>query len=137
MNDFELLREYVVRQSQDAFAELVRRHIGLVYSSAFRQVNDPHLAEEVAQVTFIILARKAHTLGKGTNLAGWLYRTTRFAASDAVKMQKRRRQREHEAAEMNIPAADDPNWKQIAPFLDEAVSALREKDRNAVLMLIF
>lgn len=138
MDDFELLREYVERQSHEAFAELVRRHIDLVHSSALRQVHDPHLAEEVTQVAFIILARKAHTLGKGTILAGWLYRTARYAALDAVKTQKRRQQREHEAAQMNMPAtADDPNWSQIAPHLDDAMSTLREKDRSAVLMRFF
>lgn len=137
MDDSELLKEYVRQGSEEAFAELVRRYAGLVYSSALRQVQDPHLAEEVSQVAFIILARKAASLGKNTILSGWLYRTTRFAAMDALKIQKRREQREQEAVQMNTSATDDPNWNQIASHLDDAMSTLHEKDRNAVLMRFF
>ncbi len=137
MDDFELLREYVDQQSEAAFSELLKRHASLVYSAALRQVRDPHLAEEVTQVTFIILAKKAHTIRQGTIMSGWLYRTTRFAAFDAVKMQIRRQQREHEASQMEISSTDDFQWKQIEPFLDEAVSGLGENDRNAILLRFF
>ena len=137
MDDFELLTEYVDRQSEAAFSALLQRHAGLVYSAALRQVRDPHLAEEVTQVTFIILAKKAPTLRRGTILSGWLYRTTRFAAFDAMKTQMRRQQREHEAAQMTPSAIDDFQWKQIEPFLDEAMSRLGENDRNAVLLRFF
>jgi len=41
--DCDLLRRYAETQSEDAFAELVRRYINLVYSAAMRQVNgDSH-----------------------------------------------------------------------------------------------
>jgi len=37
--DCDLLRRYAETQSEDAFAELVRRHVNLVYSAAMRQFN--------------------------------------------------------------------------------------------------
>ena len=90
MDDIKLLKEYATRNSQEAFATLVQRHIGMVYSAALRQLRDPHLAEEISQVVFIILAKKAGELRENTILSGWLFRTTRFAANDALKKEIRR-----------------------------------------------
>src|SRR6266699_407092 len=128
MDDLELLGEYKNRHSEPAFTTLVERHAGLVYSAALRQVRDPHLAEEVVQAVFIILARKAHTIRRGVSLSGWLYRTARFASSDAIKAQYRRRRREYEAAQMQPNVTDDPAWEEVAPLVDEAMAHLREKD---------
>jgi hypothetical protein len=59
MDDLALLQEYAARNSEAAFAELVSRRIGFVYSAALRQARDPHLAGEITQAVFIILAQKA------------------------------------------------------------------------------
>src|SRR4029450_1258900 len=140
-DDMVLVREYAATQSEPAFAELVGRHLNLVYSSALRQVGDPHLAKDVAQSVFIILARKAWTLGESTILPTWLYRTTRHGAADALKGRRRRLQREQEAFMQSTldesPPTDARAWVQLAPLLDEAMAHLGENDRTAILLRFF
>ena len=84
LTDAELLRRCAEETSEAAFAELVQRNGDLVYSAALRQVGgDAHRAQDVAQVVFTTLARKAASLTKHPVLAGWLYTTTRLAAGRA------------------------------------------------------
>ncbi len=93
--DAELLRRYAEVQSEDAFAELVRRHLDLVYSAALRQTNgDAHLAQDVAQTVFTDLARKAAALSRREVLTGWLFTSTHFAAAKAVRKERRRHMHE-------------------------------------------
>src|SRR5437762_119535 len=135
--DLELLRRYTRQQAEDAFAELVRRHLGLVYSAALRQVRSPQLAEEVTQSAFVDLARNAPGLKPDTILTAWLYQVTRRTAIDVVRKEARRQLREQIAVEMNNMNATTSEWTQIEPLLDDAMTALDETDRAAVLLRYF
>lgn len=141
MNDSDLLRRFVVEHSQDAFAELVRRRVGLVYSAALRQVGgDTHRAEDVTQEVFIDLARKAGALTRHPALIGWLYTSTHFAAAKLVRTEQRRTQREQEAHVMNDSTAAPaslPDWDRVRPVLDAAMHELDERDRQTVLLRFF
>jgi len=136
-NDRELLREFARDQSQDAFTALVERHLDLVYCAALRQVRSPQLAEEVAQSVFADLARDAARLKPDTILTGWLYAVTRRTAVNVVRGEARRQRREQIACEMNTLIAPPTDWNQIEPLLDEAMHALDETDRTAVLLRYF
>src|SRR5215217_8516865 len=100
MDDRQLIQSYATEKSEAAFRQLVERYAGLVHASALRQVRDPQVAQDVAQSVFILLARKAGSLGQNTVLAGWLFNTTRFVAARARRSEQRRQQREQEAYQM-------------------------------------
>ena len=132
---------YTRQHAEDAFAEIVRRHLDLVFSAALRQVRSPQLAEEVAQSAFTDLARNAAKLtnaaGGSPVLTAWLYQVTRRTAIDVVRRESRRQLREQIATEMNAMNANAADWTHIEPLLDEAVSALDDTDRAAVLLRYF
>ena len=137
--DAELLRSYAQERSEPAFTELVRRHIDLVHSAALRMVRDSHLAEEVTQNVFIALAKDAARLATRPVLSGWLHRTARNIAAQAVRTDVRRRNRQQQAAAMNellAPESAAP-WEAVAPHLDAALNELSEADRDALLLRFF
>jgi RNA polymerase sigma factor (sigma-70 family) len=135
LDDIALLREYVERGSEDAFAALVARHINKVYSVALRHTRNPHQAEEITQVVFILLARKARNLGKRVILEGWLYQVARLTALASVRSELRRAHREQEAFMQSVSNKNESNpWPQIAPLLDTAIASLNETNRHAVVL---
>jgi RNA polymerase sigma factor (sigma-70 family) len=136
-SDLQLLENYAQRNSQDSFATLVNRHLNLVFSAALRQVHSPQLAEEISQSVFADLARSANKLKPDTILAAWLYEVTRRTAIDAVRRESRRQLREKVAHELTAMNATADDWTEIEPFLDEAMHALNETDRAAVLLRYF
>jgi RNA polymerase sigma factor (sigma-70 family) len=140
-DDSELLRRYVDARSEAAFAELVQRHLGLVYHTALRSCGgDAHRARDVAQSVFTDLGRKAATLARRPAITGWLYTSTRYAAAQAVRTEVRRQAREKEAQVLNESTTDADavvDWSHLQPVIDDALRTLGERDREAVLLRFF
>lgn len=137
MNDQELLREYAAAGSQPAFRQLVERHLPLVYSAARRRLTDSQLAEDVAQQVFTLLAGKAGRLSRHVVLSGWLYRTACHVASETLRRETRRQQREQLAVTAMNLTDTDATWREIEPLLDDAMASLGETDRDAVVLRFF
>ena len=138
-NDMDLLLDYARRSSETAFAELVQRHLNLVYSAALRRVGSPAHAEEITQAVFVILARKAAGLRPDTVLESWLYETTRLTALSFLRCERRRQLREQEAYMQSTiqEPAPDSLWSQLAPLLDQGMARLGKEDRQAVILRFF
>jgi RNA polymerase sigma factor (sigma-70 family) len=147
-SDSELLRRFAKTNSEDAFAELVKRHVNLVYSAALRQVGgDAQLAQDAAQTVFADLARKAGELSRRQSLTGWLYTSARFAAAKIARTENRRRDREEKfmreptnesgAGFQPASSASEADWEKIRPALDDAMHELNEADREAILFRYF
>jgi RNA polymerase sigma factor (sigma-70 family) len=137
-DDMELVQEFARNNSEQAFATLVQRHINLVYSAALRRLNNPHEAEEVTQVVFIILAKKADSLRAGTVLSGWLYQTAQLTSANFQRATFRRQHREQEAyMQFTRESEPDPSWRQLSPLLEEAMARLGKNERDAIVLRFF
>ena len=138
-DDDKLLTQYARDGSQAAFGQLVARHLSLVYSTCLRELGSPPLAEDAAQVVFLLLARKARSLRAGPSLAGWLYKAARFVAKDVRKQEGRRRLGEErvmsETTHKQEPFTPEcPSMEAVEPLLNDALSALKAGEREAVLL---
>lgn len=139
-DDAHLLRQFVETRSEAAFAELVQRHLPLVYHAAVRQLGaDAHLAEDIVQSVFVLLAGKSGSLLHHPSLAGWLHTATHFKCAREVRNRQRRARREQAVAAMNDLERESlqEDWARVRPVLDQVLQELNERDREAVLLRFF
>jgi RNA polymerase sigma factor (sigma-70 family) len=128
--DADLLSRYMQTGDEGAFAALVRMHERLVIGTAARVTGDAELARDVAQQVFATLAQKAWLLTDRTSLAGWLHHASRHVALRAVRGETARQRRHELTAKENSVARESDVW----PVLEDALSALLEAEREAVVM---
>jgi RNA polymerase sigma factor (sigma-70 family) len=137
-DDSALLQRYVDGRDEAAFSALVVRHADAVYSIARRCVGgDSHLAADVAQHVFLLVAQQARRLARHPALVGWLYTTTRYTATNFVRTDRRRvasERKAHVMHELEARAAETIDWDRGAPLLEEALDTLPAHDRLAILL---
>jgi RNA polymerase sigma factor (sigma-70 family) len=128
--DADLLSRYMQAGDEGAFAALVRTHQRLVIGTAVRVTGDAELARDVAQQVFAMLAQKAWLLSGRASLAGWLHHASRHVALRAVRSETARQRRHEQAAGKSTDTRDSDAW----PVLEDALAALHEREREAVVM---
>jgi RNA polymerase sigma factor (sigma-70 family) len=135
LGDGQLLERFATRHSEGAFAVLVERHGPLVHGLCRRILNDAHDAEDAFQATFLVLAKKAHTIHKHQSLASWLYKVAYRIALRARADISRRRAQEMEAVPTALPPMPaDVSRRELGEVLDEEVQRLPEKYRAPVTL---
>lgn len=140
VEDQRLLRQFIEEGSQAAFACLVERHRNLVYSTCRRELGDSSLAEDAAQVVFLLLARKARSLRREVVLSGWLFQAARFTAKDLRQREVQRCIRDEKIGVGMLDRQQqegDAVWQAIDPWLHESLGRLGEKDRLVILLRFF
>jgi RNA polymerase sigma factor (sigma-70 family) len=133
--DGELLRQFVARHDEGAFATLLERHGPMVLGVCRQVLGDTHDAEDSFQATFLVLARRAASIRSRESLAAWLQRVAVNLARTARLSASRRRTHERRAVLMAHPTAANrealPDWR---PILHEEVARLPEKYRVPVVL---
>ncbi len=124
-----LLSRFADSGDAEAFAEIIRRYAGLVYSAALRVLADMDRASDVAQETFLQLAKDAGTVTG--SLPGWLHRVATHKAIDQVRRDTTRRHREAEY--MTVRPQETAEWKEISPYVDEGLSLLEPHLRQILI----
>lgn len=133
-SDAELLRRFAVEQDEAAFAALVRRHGPMVLGVCRRILDDTHAADDAFQATFLLLVRKARSIGRPELLANWLYGVAYRVARKARAAMSRRRT--HSVYHVDdIPAKPQVEIAlDLRPILDEEVHRLPPRYRGPVVL---
>lgn len=133
-------RRYAESGDEEALRSVIREYLPMVYSIALRQTfGDTLLAQDVAQETFCIFAKKAGGLPRATVISAWLCRTSFHIGQRTARTENRRRAREKESAYMQKISSDvsETRWEEVAPHLDAAINSLPEADRTAIVLRFF
>ncbi|QJW97502.1 hypothetical protein FTUN_5076 [Frigoriglobus tundricola] len=132
-----MIHRFATSRDEVAFAELVRRHGGLVRGVARRVLADPHAADDVLQATFLLLATKAGTQTWGHTVGPWLYQSAYRLARKARARQGRRSERPAPIADTPARAADPGAplaWADVRIVLDEELGRLPAAQRDPLVL---
>ncbi len=135
LSDAQLLERFVARRDVAAFEAILARHGPMVLSVCRGIVHDPNDAEDAFQATFLILVRKAGSIGGRVVLGGWLYRVARRVAIEANVAAARRRARERRAGTLaTVPSSGPTESDDLVPALHEEIARLPEKHRLPLVL---
>ena len=128
--ELEQLRRYHDQGDASAFSQLVNAHARMVFATARRITRDASLAEDVAQETFLELARRGR--GISDSVSAWLYRAARHLACNAVRADVTRKRYEAALPEQ-WPHEGDATWQELEPLLDEALMELPPQQSSLII----
>jgi RNA polymerase sigma factor (sigma-70 family) len=131
--DAELLAQWCGGADRDALELLIRRHGGLVLGVCRRVLGNTLDADDAFQAVFLILIRKAGSLKRPEQVAGWLHGVALRVARRARADRARRHEREAPMVEPVAPVPPD-DAGDLRRVLDEELERLPDKYRLPILL---
>ena len=137
LTDAQLLELFLTRggdDAEDAFAALVDRHGPMVLGVCRRMLPDSHDAEDSFQATFLILVRRAASIGRRQQLANWLYGVAVRTAKQARRRAAQQRAKERRLMETSqVEPAPPEDRRELLSLLDEELNRLPRHYRAALV----
>jgi RNA polymerase sigma factor (sigma-70 family) len=134
-SDHELMEQFIASRDDVAITALVRRHGPMVYKVCRLVLRNEQDAEDAFQATFLVLARKAHTLRSKESVGNWLYGVACRTALKARTAAARRSRRE---AAKSIPSVTEPlaelTVDEGQAIVDQELARLPEKFRAPLVL---
>jgi RNA polymerase sigma factor (sigma-70 family) len=136
LTDGQLLECFLTSRDEAAFEALLRRHGPMVLGVCRRVLRHAQDAEDAFQAAFLVLVRKAASLGRPELLGNWLYGVAYRTALDARAAAGRRRARERQVTAMPESQARDSAdaCRDLRPLLDQELNRLPDKYRVPVVL---
>jgi DNA-directed RNA polymerase specialized sigma24 family protein len=98
--DGQLLERFVHEREEAAFTALVDRHGAMVLRVCRQILGNEHDAQDASQAAFLVLARRASSIGRRESVASWLHGVALRVAAKARVAATRRNTHERRAAEI-------------------------------------
>src|SRR5262245_2021556 len=134
LSEWQLLSRYLNDRDEVAFEALVARHGPMVLGVCRRLLTDPNDVDDAFQATFLVLVRRANSLGERDAIGHWLYGVAYRVALRARSEAARRRWREPNVAAAPLAPETDPSHWELGSVLDEELSRLPAKYRAPIVL---
>ncbi len=142
LSDAELIERFAAVDVADeaaeaAFEAIVARHGPMILRVCRKFLHDAHAADDAFQATFLVLARRARTLGKREQLGNWLYGVALRISRKARISAARRVARDQIAAGRRSEAFMEPEpeerGEELSRILHEEIGRLPASYRTVVV----
>jgi serpin B len=133
--DAQLLERFVASGDEAAFEVLLWRYGSMVLGVCRRVLRHEQDAEDAFQAAFLVLARKAATIGRRESVAGWLHRVAFRVALRARREAIQRSMLQPLDFDPVTPTApEDAAWADLRPVLDEEINRLPVRYRAPFIL---
>ncbi len=138
LSDGRLLERFLAGRGDDdsasAFAALVERHGPMVLGVCRNALPNLHDAEDAAQATFLVLAKRAGSIRRADSVASWLFGVALKVAARARVRAARRRAIEHRGAEMRAHAVGSEISPEARSEVHAELDRLPERFRAPIVL---